>query len=102
MKRITICGKDDVIDGIKEAAWVCRKSVSRYLVDLHRGSLGSEAVLPKMPIKEDGGGLPEKGEAPKIFKKLSADGLRASYKLSHPRDICSRCLERNERCGCDD
>jgi len=102
MKRVTICGKDDVIDGIKEAAWLCRKSVSRYLVDLHGGSLGEGAVLPKMPTEEDGGVLPEKGEGRKIFKKLDTDGLRASYKLSHPREMCSRCLERNERCMCDD
>ena len=45
--------------------------------------------------------LPEEVVGEK-FLKVEKLGLRGAYKLSHPRDICSRCLERNERCVCDD
>jgi len=51
----------------------------------------------------EAGGKVLSGEgAAEKFLKSEKLGLRASYKLSHPRDICSRCLERNERCVCDD
>ena len=51
---------------------------------------------------EAGGKVLCEGSVAEKFLKPKKLSLRASYKLSHPRDVCSRCLERNERCMCDD
>ena len=35
MKRITICGKDEIIDDIKATAHKLQMSASRYMIQLH-------------------------------------------------------------------
>jgi len=37
--RTTIYVPDELVDGLKESAWVSRKSVSEYLLDLHKAAM---------------------------------------------------------------
>ena len=81
MKRITICGPDKVIDGIKESAWESRKGVSRYLLDLHKRSLELKEPLPRKSIPEVFEELSELKKAKKISEKSprSMTGFGGSY-----------------------
>jgi len=51
MKK-TIWVPDELVEGIKEAAWRERKSVSSYLVGLHCGAV-EQTDLKKTPLRSD-------------------------------------------------
>lgn len=51
--RTTIYIPDKLVDGVKEAAWRNRKSVSKYFLDLHLGNVGIQNKKPSQPEKSE-------------------------------------------------
>ena len=67
--KVTIWVPDDLVQGIKDAAWGSRKSVSGYLVDLHK----SEVIKNNAEISLIQGMAPVKKIEPKKVTKTIED-----------------------------
>lgn len=84
MKRITICGTDEVIDGIRDEAWKRRISISEYLKSLYLEKVNTVKNVSRET---------------KVSKPVKVN-LRARYKAEHPNEMCPQCRMKNKDCEC--
>lgn len=115
--KVTIWIPDDLVDEIKESAYQSRKSVSGYLVDLHRVNFSSLEAAGAMKNQTD---LPASGDfldalnpdplqkaakdLTKVTKKKQAGGhdfMKAVKKGSKLSSGCPECrAPHGHRVGC--
>ena len=79
-KRVGLYMEEDVWGIAKDRAWRGKVSLSSYIEGLISG--GVTEVKDDIPQNDDG------------------MSLRERYKLSHPRELCPQCRERNRDCKC--
>ena len=70
MKRISICGRDEVIDEIRDAAWKRRTSVSKFLIGLFEAQICGQKVAFKVETNTEKD-VPKKIEkAREVFSEI--------------------------------
>jgi len=110
MANLSIYLSDEVYGRVKLVAGERGVSVSRVISDMFSGS-GGESQLDRIESKLDQvicgfGDFPAVGLKNGVVggkggKSVAGElSIRERYKLSHPREMCPGCHQRNEDCRC--
>jgi hypothetical protein len=95
--RINIWIPDDLIEGVKESAYKKRKSVSQYLVDLHRAKIDIPAKMTSEPTKEVKKSIltTEQIEMKEKLRPLYTN----EYRGKNPMETCKTCGKAIKFCS---
>jgi len=95
-KVVSVSVDEELLDRVREVAWLRRESVSEFVGKL------IEFGLPNFSSGNATSGIADATNRVACEKTgHSSESIRGRYRRLHPNEVCPQCHEKNRDCICE-